>query len=89
MNISTLTKVREIGSVTSGQARSKDRRSALESTPKFPKDNQVRHKEESNALSSSSEETENQEDKDRLYDAIEAFKASPLDLKSFLKVTPL
>ena len=44
VNISTLTKVKEIGSVASGQAISKARRSPLKSTTKFPKHNQGTHK---------------------------------------------
>ena len=45
VNISPVTKVREIWSVSSGQARSKAQRSALKSTPKFPKDDQGIHEE--------------------------------------------
>ena len=52
VNISPVTKFREIWSVSSGQARSKARRSALKSTPNFSKDDQVIHEEESNAFSS-------------------------------------
>ena len=88
VNISLLIKVREIGSVASFQARPKARRSALNSTPKFPKDDQGRHEEESNVSSSSEEETSKQEDKYRLANSVEAFNIFSLDLKYFLVGTP-
>ena len=57
LNISPQTKVRKIGSVESGQAISTAVRSALMTTPNFPKVDKCRHKEESNLSSSSYKET--------------------------------
>ena len=87
VNISPLTKVREIGSVASAQDRSKARLSALKSTPKFPKDDQGIHEEELNASSSSDKETSKREETCRLIDAVEAFNVSSLDFTSFLEGT--
>ena len=70
MNISPHTKVREIGSVASGQAISKAVRSALKTTPNFAKDNQVRHKKELNVSSYSAKETSKQEEKYLLTDSV-------------------
>ena len=60
VNIYPLTKIREIGSVASGQAISKAHRSAIKHNPKFSKYDESKEEEKSIKYTSKAQETSNQ-----------------------------